>query len=166
MPAAGYAKTIALDVIAQLAALNEATPLAVPEYEAGWDPMYVSDLDNMTPAGDPASQFQIVIAPVETKYSRTGWGGGPARVTVTLGILFQIAVTVADGEVTDPNFDTYQLFVDQVCGFLVGSRLFAGVWSASEPMVILGDHFNDHLFQKLELHVPVLVDFFADLEVS
>ena len=156
-----YAKTIADDVIAQLAAFHAATPLAVATYNAAFQRMYVTTLEDMIPAGDPTSELQIVLAPVETKYERTGWGG--YRVTVTLGILFNIAVATADGEVTDANIDAYEQVVDQVCEFLIGARQFASTWSASEPMPIFGDHYNDHLYEKSEFHVPVLVDFFQDL---
>jgi hypothetical protein len=160
----GYAKQIALDVIAQLAALNEAAPLAVPDYEAAFQRMYVTDLESLVPAGDPASKMQIVLAPVETVYERTGWGG--VRITVTLGLLFNIAVATAAGEVTDERIDAYEQLVDEVCTFLVGPRLFAGSWSAKDPLPIFGDHYNDHLYEKSEFHVPVLVDFFQDVGVS
>ena len=71
----------------------------------------------MAPAEDPSSEFQLVVAPVGIDYERNGWGG--VRILVTLGLLFNIAVQVQDGEVTDPNIDAYELFVDQVCTWLM-----------------------------------------------
>jgi len=158
---AGYAKTIADDLIAQLEALNAASPLAVADFTASYDRMYLSDLESMQPAGDPASQMQIVIAPVGTEYQRTAYGA--VRPIVTLGILFQIAVATADGQVTDSNIDAYEELVDQVCVFLLGPRQFASVWNAKDPTPIYGDHYNAHLYEKSEFHVPVLVDFFCDV---
>ena len=161
---ASYAKEISLDVIAQLAAFNTATPLAVPEYSAEFDRMYISDLEDLAPAGGVTSQMQLVFAPIETKVERTGWGA--VRVTVSLGILFNVAVTTANNAVTDPKIDAYEQLVDQVVTWLMGPRFFAAGWCASDPLPIMGDHYNDHLFNKSEFHVPVLVDFFADLVVT
>lgn len=161
---ASYAKTIATDVFAQLAAQNAASAFAVSTYNAAFQRMYVSDLEDLTPAGDPSSEMQLVLAPVGTEYTRDGWGG--ARITVVLGMLFNIAVTTADGDVTDPNIDAYEQFVDQVCTFLVGGRLFAEVWSVEDPQPIFGDHYNDHLYDKSEFHVPVLIKFFCDVGVQ
>jgi len=161
---ASYAKEVSLDVIAQLAAFNEVTPLVVPTYSAEFDRMYVSDLEDLAPAGGTTSQMQLVFAPIESKVERTGWGA--VRVTISIGILFNVAVTTANGVVTDPNIDAYEQMVDQVVTWLMGPRTFADGWSASDPMPIMGDHYNDHLYSKSEFHVPVLVDFFADMGVS
>jgi hypothetical protein len=159
-----YAEQIAFDVIAQLAAKAAVTPFAVTDYNASYDRLYVTDLEAMTPAGDPENQMQIVLAPVQTEYERNAWGG--LRVTVTLGILVVIAAKVEQGEVTDTNIGNYELFVDQLCTFLMGPRTFAGGWSAKDPLPIFGDHYNGHLYEKGTFHVPILVDFFAHMEVS
>jgi len=156
---ASYAETIATDVFAQMKAMPEGT-WAVQGYNAVFDRMYISDLENLAPAGDPSSQFQIVLAPIGDDYERTGWGA--ARITTSLGMLFNIAVTTANGEITDPNIQAYERFVDQVCTWLIGARKFAEVWSAAKPQPIKGDHYNNHLYNRSELHIPVLLDFFSD----
>jgi hypothetical protein len=158
--ASSYAKQIALDVIAQMQA-EGAPAWAVSAFTAEYDRMYLSDLEVMAPAGGPTSELQLVFAPVEPKYERTGWGG--VRITITLGVLFDVMVTVANGIVTDPNIDAYEALVDQFCTWLVGPRTFASMWSAKEPTAVFGDHYNDHLYEKGEFHVPVLVDFFCDV---
>ena len=99
-----------------------------------------------------------------TQVGACGWGA--ARITITLGILFDVAVTTADGVVTDPNIDAYEALIDQFCTWLIGPRKFATYFSASEPTAVFGDHYNDHLYEKSEFHVPVLVDFFCDVGVT
>lgn len=130
-------------------------------YAAQFERMYVTDLEAMAPAGDPASQMTVTFAPVSGEFERTGWGG--VRTTVSLGLLFNVMVQVADGVVTDPNIDAYEQFIDQVCTWLVGARKFATTWSLGDPKPIFGDHYNDHLYQKGELHVPVLLEAFQDI---
>lgn len=160
----GYAKTIAEDVIAQLAATGETTPWPVTSFTAEYQRMYISDLETMEPAGGSTSEMQLVLAPVEEKYERTGWGA--MRTTVTIGILFAIKVEMANKVITDPNIDSYEQLVDAVCGWLIGPRYFAGTWNASDPVPVFGDHYNKHLNTKEEFHVPVLVDFFQDVGVA
>ena len=156
-----YAKQIAEDLIAQMAA--EGHPAWAVPMSAEFDRMYLSDLEDMAPAGGVTTEMQVVIAPVEPKWERS-WGA--ARITITLGILFDVAVTTADGVVTDPNIDAYEALIDQFCTWLIGPRKFATYFSASEPTAVFGNHYNDHLYEKSEFHVPVLVDFFCDVGVT
>lgn len=153
----GPAETIAKDIIEQMARKL----WVVEQYTAHFRRMYVVLLEDLTPAGDATSKMEVVFAPVGTEYERIGWGA--ARKTVTLGILFRVAAKTARGEVTDTQIDKYEEFVDEFCTWLVGPRKFATAWSARDPMPIFGDHFNDHLYDKGEFHVPVLVDFFCDV---
>jgi hypothetical protein len=155
-----YAETLANDVIAQMSVQN----FAVDTYEASYVDMFVTDLETMIPAGNAGSVMQVIFAPVGSEDERTAWGA--VRNTQTLGVLFQIAVAVAGGVVTDTNLSNYRKFVNQFCSFLLGPRKFATTWSATAPKAIMGDHYNNHLYQKFEFHVPVLVDFFQDVGVS
>ncbi len=154
-----YAKQIALDLIAQMQA-EGAPEWVLPQFSAEYQRMYLSALETMAPAGGPTSQMQIVFAPVEPKYERIGWGA--VRIMVSLGVLFDVLVQKQNGVITDPNIDAYEFLVDQFCTWLMGPRKFAGGWCASDPVAILGDHYNDHLWEKSEFHVPVLIDFFLD----
>lgn len=159
---ASYAKQIATDCIAQMAA--EGAPSWGVPLSAEFDRMYLSDLEDMAPAGGATNQMQLVFAPVEEKYERTGSGG--VRITVTIGVLFDCMVTTANGVVTDPNIDAYDQLVDAFTTWLMGPRKFATLWCASDPVAVKGDHYNDHLYEKSEFHVPVLIDFFCDVTVS
>ena len=156
-----YAQQIALDVIAQMqAAGNWPVPAVTAEYQR----MYIADLESMAPAGGPTTEIQLVFAPAAENYERTGLGG--VRITVTIGILFDVMVAKQNGVVTDPNIDAYEALVDQFNTWLMGNRSFAGGFWASDPVTVKGDHYNDHLNEKSEFHVPVLVDFFADWTVD
>jgi hypothetical protein len=155
-----FAESLANDVIAQMG--NQT--FAVSSYSASYQDMFVTDLETMAPAGSAGSEMQVIFAPVGGDTERTAWGA--VRNTETLGVLFQIAVDVADGVVNDTNLPSYRKFVNQFCDFLLGPRKFAVTWNAAAPKVIMGDHYNDHLYQKFEFHVPVIVDFFRDAGVS
>ena len=159
------AKTIATDIFAQMAAYHEATPFAVASYATEYQRMFVSDLENMQPAGTPGNEMQVVIAPVGGDVERAGTGAGNAvDCTIQLGLLLEIMVETAevDGEkvVTDPNIDAYEQFVDQLRIWLMGQP-FAGVWWVSKTSAILGDHYNSHLMELGEFHVPILLDLFC-----
>ena len=158
--AASYAKQIATDCIAQMAA--EGHPAWTVPLSAEFDRMYIDDLETMAPAGGATTEMQVVFAPVEPKVERTGWGA--VRITIALGILFNVMVQKQNGVVTDPNIDAYEQLIDQFLTWIMGPRKFAG-FSASEPIAVFGDHYNSHLNRKSEFHVPVLVDFFADWTV-
>ena len=158
---ASYAKQIALDVIAQAQA--DGAPEWAIEFTAEFQRMYVSDLETMAPAGGATSEMQLVFAPVEPKWERTAWGA--ARITISLGILFNVKVAMANKIITDPEIDTYEWLVDQFVTWLMGPRKFAHLWHASEPLAVFGDHYNQHLNRKEEFHVPVLVDFVCDVGV-
>ena len=82
-------------------------------------------------------------------------GCSGARFTVSLGILFNVKVQVQDGVVIDPNIRAYELLIEQFGLWLIGPRKFAGVFCAQQPQAILGDHYNDHLWEKGEFHVPI-----------
>ena len=72
----GYAKTIAEDFIAQLAALNTASPLAVPEYNAAYDRMYIVDLENIRPPATRPARCRSSLPPWKPATSGPG-GAGP-----------------------------------------------------------------------------------------
>ena len=55
---------------------------------------------------------------------------GRARITITLGVLFDVMVAKQNGVITDPNIDAYEWLVDQFCTWLMGPRKFATFWSA------------------------------------
>ena len=160
--AASYAKQIATDVIAQMAA--EGHPAWTVPMSAEFDRMYIDNLETMAPAGGVTTAMQVVFAPVEPKVERTGGGG--VRITISMGILFSVMVQKQNGVVTDPNIDAYEQLIDQFLTWIMGPRTFAGGFSAFEPIAVFGDHYNSHLDRKSEFHVPVLVDFFADWTVS
>ena len=151
----GLAKTIALDVIAQMASQTAFT-WSVPNYTAAYRRMYVDDLETMIPALTAASQMQIVLAPVGGDTDREGWGGDAVHCTVHLGMLLQILV--ADPE-NDAEMDPYEQFLDQVRLFLLSSRHFATNWDCISCNPVLGDHYNDHLYGKSEFHVPMGLEF-------
>lgn len=160
------AKAIATDVFAQMTTYAETTPFAVTGFETEYQRMYVSDVENMEPAGSSDSKMQIVIAPIGGETERAGWGGDYVHCTVQLGLLLEIMVATAevDGEkvVTDENIDAYEQFVDQLRLFLMGSRKFSTTWSCIKATPILGDHYNSHLMELSEFHVPFLLDFQFD----
>ncbi len=152
------AKQIALDVIAQMQA--EGAPTWPVEFSAEFHRDYISDLEDMAPAGGVTTQMQMVFAPAAENYERIGWGG--VRTIITMGLLFDVMIATQDGEVTDPNIDAYEALVDQFNQWLMGPRKFAGGFWASDPVTVKGDHWNDHIYQKSEFHVPILVDFIYD----
>lgn len=156
--ATSLAQQIALDVIAQMAA--EGAPSWPVEMSAEYQRMYISDLETMEPAGGVTSKMQLVFCPAAENYERIGWGG--VRTTITLGLLFNVSVDVANGEVTDENIGAYEALVDQFNQWLMGPRKFASGFWASDPVTVKGDHYNDHLYEKSEFHVPVLIDFIYD----
>lgn len=166
MPAASLAKLVATDIFAQMATFNEATPFAVSSYATEYQRMFVSDLENMQPAGTPGNQMAVVIAPVGGDVERAGTGPGNAvHCTIQLGLLLEIMVETAevDGEkvVTDQNIDAYEQFVDQLRIWLMG-QAFSDHWWVSKTSAILGDHYNSHLMELGEFHVPVLLDLYCD----
>jgi len=157
-----YAEQIAADVIAQMAADGHpAWPVA---FSAEYSRMYISDLETMAPAGGATDQMALVFAPAAENYERVGWGG--VRITITIGILFDVMVTTANGEVTDPQIGAYEALVDQITTWLMGPRKFAQGFWASDPVTVKGDHYNEHLYEKTEFHVPVLIDFIYDGTVT
>ncbi len=160
---ASYAKQIALDVIAQMQG-DGAPTWAVSPLAAEYQRMYLDDLETMEPAGGANSEMQIVFAPIEPKTERCGTGG--VHITISLGVLFNVKVAMANKVITDPNIDAYECLVDQFITWLMGPRKFAEYFSALDPVCILGDHYNEHLYEKEEFHVPVLVDFHAFVTVT
>lgn len=149
----GYAKTVATDLIAQLAGASFDIP-----YSISYNRMYITKLEDMEPAGSASSEMSIILAPVDLEYERTGWGA--MNVKLTIGMAFQIMVA----DVTsDAEMDPLEKFVDDVCGWLIGPRKFAnGYWSALEPKPIYGDQYNEHLRTQGKFFVPCLLQFFMD----
>lgn len=153
-----YAKDIATDIIAQLAANPKL--FAIP-YTAAYRRQFVDATEKAAAPGTAASVLQLIFAPVDTDYERIGWGA--ARITVTLGML--VTIQVAD-PTNDAEIDPLEEFVDVFATWLLGARQFATVFSAQKPTVIAGDHLNDHLYEKSEFHVPIIAEFFCDVGVA
>ena len=158
-----YAEQIATSVIAALAG-NGAPVWAVQGFTAEFQRMYLIDLEKLAPAGGATENMQMVFAPVEESYERPGWGG--VRITVTLGVLFNVKVLMANKEITDPKLGDYERLVDQFVTWIMGAWKFGSddgyQFDARDPVVVKGDHYNDHLYEKEEFHVPVILDFVTD----
>ena len=152
---AGLAKTIALDVIAQMAS-QTVFLWSVPNYTAAYKRMYVDDLETMVPALAPTSVMAVVLAPIGGDTDRDGWGGDAVHCTVQIGMLLQILVANPEN---DAEMDPYEQFIDQMRLFLLSSRHFASVWDCVSAAPVLGDHYNSHLYEKSEFHVPFLLEF-------
>lgn len=152
----GHQKTIAADIIAQMALKTWNL-----DYSIAYRRMYIDALEELPPAGSANSKMKITIAPIEYNSERTGWGS--ARVTCSLGLICEIMVANAED---DAEIDPLEEFVESLSTFFVGARKFASVWSAAAPKAIFGDEYIGELFQSTRFFVPIMIDFFADGSVS
>jgi hypothetical protein len=149
------AKTIATDLIAQMADAEWAIP-----YTIAYRRMYIDALEKLPQAGSPNSKMKITLAPVQYENERIGWGA--ARVTCSLGIICEIKIADPDN---DDEIDPYEAFVESLSTFLIGARQFAG-WNSAAPKAIFGDEYISELYENRRFFVPILIDFFKDCGVA
>jgi hypothetical protein len=147
------------DIVTQLNAKQIASPFAVTSFTASYERKFVSDLGD-----DPAAAISailpvstdtpaVVIAPIQTHYERPAWGA------VQENYHYGLVVTTRLKNADDANeLDPLDLFVEQICEFLIGARKFSTTWYCIEVKPIYGDHMNEHLTEKQEYHVPIMIE--------
>ena len=153
----GWAEQIANDVINQMSSWTFAI-----DYNVAFKRLYVSELDDQALALTSSSQMQVTITTIETERKHCGWGA--QNLDITLGFVCQISVSKT---LTDTEIAPLEQFVDNLCDFLSGPRLFAsGLWTVTGVKAVYGDHLMNMIREKGQFHLPILVTFTSYMSVN
>lgn len=154
----GYPKTIATDVISQLATAQTAGDFDV-DFTATFKCEYVMNLE--TEIQDATREVAVIFVPIEINHDRPGWGA--IHSTVNLGMFVQVAV---DDSQSATEMDPLETLIDDLALFLMGPRKFATYWECIGVKPIYGDHYNARLNNQGVFRVPCICQFQQNVRVT